>query len=812
MKLKLKDYSFFIFLLMISSSIFAQTKISGTVTSQDKKMLQKVQIFDASGNTLATTNSKGYYEFETKKKKFSVVFFLDEYELNEVIISTDAKTQYNIVLNPFSEELTEVEIKAQKRKVFELKRLKDVEQTAIYAGKKTEVVLVSQSTAALASNNARQIYNQVAGLNIFENDDAGLQLNIGGRGLDPNRTSNFNTRQNGYDISADVLGYPESYYTPQAEGLEEIQVVRGAASLQYGTQFGGLINFVMKKPNPNKPLEIITRSTLGSNNLYTNFTSLGGTSNKVSYYGYYNYKQGNGFRPNSEFNSKNVFTHVGYEINDKSKVEAEITYLNYLAQQAGGLTDTMFKENPFQSNRTRNWFKVDWLLYNLKFSHNFSEDTKFTFNFFGLNASRKAVGFRDRRIDIVDDPNQPRELLVSDFKNFGFEARFLDKYTIFNKDATYLFGVKYYNANNKSVQGPGSATSLADFELASDEFPNYINQSDFSNPNQNIAVFGENIFYVSDKLSITPGFRFEYIKTGSDGYKRRTNLDGAGNPIGFDEEFDNITKERSFVLLGLGLSYKPSDNLEMYTNISQNYRSITFSDVNIVNPSNAVDPNLEDEKGFTADLGFRGDVNNYISYDVSAFALFYNNRIGDFNTTIPPVNNVGLLRTNIGKARILGIESLVDVNLKKVFDFSNDYSLNVFVNSSFTNSEYTESKRAGIKGNKVEFVPDVNVKTGVRAGYENFLASVQYSYLSEQFNDADNTPIEDLSNAVRGKIPAYDILDVSLSYKYKYFKLETGINNLLDNHYFTRRATGYPGPGIIPSAPRNWYATLQLKI
>ena len=43
------------------------------------------------------------------------------------------------------------------------------------------------------------------GLNIFQNDDAGLQLNIGGRGLDPNRTSNFNTRQNGYDISAATL-------------------------------------------------------------------------------------------------------------------------------------------------------------------------------------------------------------------------------------------------------------------------------------------------------------------------------------------------------------------------------------------------------------------------------------------------------------------------------------------------------------------------------------------------------------------------------------------------------------------------------
>ena len=90
--------------------------------------------------------------------------------------------------------------------------------------------------ANLASNNARQIYNQVSGLNIFQNDDAGLQLNIGGRGLDPNRTSNFNTRQNGYDISADVLSYPESYYSPPAEAAQ-IQVVRGAASLQYGTQF-----------------------------------------------------------------------------------------------------------------------------------------------------------------------------------------------------------------------------------------------------------------------------------------------------------------------------------------------------------------------------------------------------------------------------------------------------------------------------------------------------------------------------------------------------------------------------------------------
>jgi Fe(3+) dicitrate transport protein len=173
--------------------------------------------------------------------------------------------------------------------------------------------------ANLASNNARQIYSQVVGLNIYQNDDAGLQLNIGGRGLDPNRTANFNTRQNGYDISADVLGYPESYYSPPAEGLQEIQIIRGAASLQYGTQFGGLVNFVMKKPNQAKPFEFITRNTLGSNNLYTNFTSVSGTVDKFSYYSFFNYKKGDGFRPNSEFESKNAYAHVGYQFNEKPK-------------------------------------------------------------------------------------------------------------------------------------------------------------------------------------------------------------------------------------------------------------------------------------------------------------------------------------------------------------------------------------------------------------------------------------------------------------------------------------------------------------
>ena len=807
--MKLKDYSLLFVFTIFCCFAIAQQKVSGIITDASNQPLNNVEVFDKVSGKLAETNSEGYYEFYTNKNALTIVFFSYDYKIKEVQLSLTEDVILNQTLEPLGEELSLVEITARKKQVFQLSRLKDVEETAIYAGKKTEVVLLDQSMANLATNNARQIYSQVAGLNIYQNDDAGLQLNIGGRGLDPNRTANFNTRQNGYDISADVLGYPETYYSPAAEGLEEIQIIRGAASLQYGTQFGGLINFIMNKPNPNKPLELITRNTLGSFGLYTNFTSLSGTKDKWSYYTFFNYKKGDGFRPNSEFESKNIYTHIGYQFNENTSLTGELTYLNYLAQQAGGLSDDMFEENPYQSNRARNWFEIDWLLYNFKLSHKFSEQTNFTFNFFGLNATRNALGFRKNRVDQIDDGSE-RDIIAGDFNNFGFEARLLSKYKIFNKDATFLIGSKYYNANNSQQQGPGSTGSGPDFDIRTDEFPNYPDQSNFDFPNLNVAVFGENIFYLNDKLSITPGFRFEYIKTESVGFYQRTNTDAAGNVIFQDIVQDDRTFERHFFLFGLGLSYKPTSSIEIYGNVSQNYRSVTFSDINVVNPSIVIDRDITDEDGYTIDLGFRGNVNQLVSYDVGFFGLFYNNRLGlvDFTES----GNFKKLRTNIGDGRMLGVETLIDFNLKKLIKMNSNYSLNYFVNTSFIKSEYTRSLKPGVRvGNAVEFVPNLNFKTGLRFGYKDFQASFQYSYLGSQFTDATNSTESDLSGKI-GEIPEYDILDFSLAYSYKNFKIETGVNNVLDNNYFTRRATAYPGPGIIPSAPRNWFVTLEIKI
>ena len=820
--MRLKVYSSLV--LLIISSLGLQAKTLNTllglvVDAETKQPLADAQIFIQETSGIYITDNKGKFEVNGLKDGFySLTIFSYQYETIYERITLDTDVQLTFELNQLSAELSEVVINQKKEEIFALKRLNPVEGTAIYAGKKTEVVLLDNMIGNMATNNARQVYAQVAGLNIYESNDGGLQLSIGGRGLDPNRTSNFNTRQNSYDISADVLGYPESYYTPPVEGLKEIEVVRGAASLQYGTQFGGLINFKMKDPVSNQKVSGITRQTIGSFGLRTSFNSLSGTVGKVGYYTYYNYKQGDGYRPNSDFHSHNYYGHLDYRPSINTKVAVEFTYLSYLAHQAGGLWDEQFRENPKFSNRTRNWFEVNWKLYALKWEQKLTSRSDMSLTLYGLDAERNALGFRgipgeDSRspveeVDAVvnDEYYYPRDLIKGQFGNWGAEARYLTRYDLGDKSSVLLLGAKFYQAKNRSAQGQGSRGSGANFSF--DDTPyngledvtgqNYPGQSRFTFPNQNLSFFGENIFNLSETLSITPGFRLEYIRTESDGV------------FGANDSTDHQVLPRTFILMGLGMSKLLSDDLELYVNVSQNYRSVTFSDIRTVNPTFEIDPHLRDESGMTADVGVRGKLDKALSYDLSAYVMQYNDRIG---TVFNAKGN--RMRTNVGNALISGIESFVEWNMTHTLGMdANLYKMRWFANYAFTGSEYIKAAGNNIEGKEVEFIPKHNIKTGLNAGYKNLMIGAQYTYLSDQFTDAQNSRpagTADKRSGIIGEIPAYYVLDLSLSYAYKFLKLESGINNALDRSYYTRRATGYPGPGIIPSDGRGYYITLQAK-
>ena len=796
-------------LLLFSLPAMSQgVQIHGKVTlTATGEPLAGADVFVQGTAISASTNKQGRYQLPPLPAgKYALAVFSLGYksQLKEIEIAAGQSPEVNFELDLLEALLEELTISGKKNDNSGITRLKSVEGTAIYEAKKSEVIVLDNITANLATNNSRQIYSKVPGLNIWESDGAGIQLGIGGRGLSPNRTSNFNTRQNGYDISADAIGYPESYYTPPAEAVEKIQIVRGAASLQYGTQFGGMINFVMRKGPSDTPLELSTRQTIGSFGLFNSYNSIGGTVGKLEYYTAYQRKQGKGWRPNSDFEVNTLFSDWNFQLTEKLFLCFEYTHMNYLARQPGGLTDDNFIENPRQSLRDRNWFKVNWNLGAILMEYKFSDRTKLDMKNFGLLAGRDALGDLDA-INRTIPPEINRKLIQDTFRNFGNETRLMHHYTIKGQTAVFLTGMRYYQGLTHKMQGTADSGKEANFTfLNADSL-----YSDHLFPNRNLAFFMENIFSISEQFSITPGVRYEWIDTRSKGYYQevwqKKDENGLRKEVTIDKP-DSMERKRPVFLGGLGLSYKPNEQQEFYGNFSQNYRAITFTDLRVQNENFYVDPNLKDEKGFSADLGMRGQ-NHWLNYDLSIFYLDYSDKIGSVNENINGIQK--RVRKNVSDAYIIGAESFIEGDLIRLFSPSPSFRLSAFSNIALIEGRYVSSAESAFQGNKVELVPAVNLKTGLNFRKKNFSASWQWTYVSEQYTDATNEV--EIASAVDGLIPAYQVMDLSLQYSLKNFLFEGGVNNLTNRAYFTRRATGYPGPGIIPSDGRNFYLTIGYK-
>lgn len=793
-----------IFLLIFWGSSIAQKQfaLSGTIRLGDEAAAE-ASIILLPDSLTKSTNDNGFFRFTNLKpgNYQLLISYIGQKELLKSVEIIDKSIKVDIDIEAKkSIKLNAVEIKAKNESASG--KLNDVSGTAINAGKKTEVIYLKNINANLATNNTRQIYARIPGLNIWEYDRGGLQLGIGGRGLSPNRSSNFNIRQNGYDISADALGYPESYYTPSAEAIDRIEIIRGAASLQYGPQFGGLINFVMKEGAREKPLELTTRQTMGSFGFFNTFNSIGGTvaKKKLNYYAFYQFKKGDDWRPNSHYEQHNAYVHLAYDVTKKLKITGQYTLMKYLAQQPGGLTDAAFEQNAAQSIRARNWFGVDWNLISLNVDYKINENARINFRNYTLQGGRDAVGL----LSYINRPDNGgnRDVMRDQYSNFGSELRYIQQYKLMNElHSTFLVGARLYKGLTLRQQGDGTNGSDANFSFIGNE----ANSSDFRFPGTNLAAFIENIFQINKRWTITPGIRAEHINTKADGYYYKKNIFIAPEKI-----LDRKESPRAFTLLGIGTAYKSNWGGELYANISQNYRSINFNDIRVVNANFRVDPNLTDETGYNADAGFRGNFWGWLYLDASVFYLRYNNRIGSVFSRDSNFMSYRL-RTNVADSRNLGLECLIEGDiLKAISKGKSKYKLNVYTNLSLINARYINTKNTAIANKLVENVPPILFRTGTSFGTTRFNITYQFSYQDKQYSDATNTVIT--PTAVDGAIPAFAVMDLSLSYNWRHYTIFSGVNNLTNKKYFTRRADGYPGPGILPADKRNIYVTLQYKL
>ena len=295
----------FAFLILVNFSSLAQLgSISGLITTESKEPLPGASITLVGTVRGVQTNAKGHYILKGLKPgqyTIQVSFVGYKTQSQNINMKEGEQLEANFTLSDVT-ELQGVSVSAQsgvKGNTF----LPQVNEYTITAGKKNEVILLDNLQANLAMNNSRQIFSRTPGISVWESDGSGIQLGVASRGLSPNRSWEFNVRMDGYDITPDPMGYPEAYYTPPMEVVDRIEIIRGASSLQYGPQFGGLMNFVLRKPDLSTKLVVESQNTTGNNGLFSSFNYVGGTAGRLSYTTYYQKRVGNGWRQNSYFNT-----------------------------------------------------------------------------------------------------------------------------------------------------------------------------------------------------------------------------------------------------------------------------------------------------------------------------------------------------------------------------------------------------------------------------------------------------------------------------------------------------------------------------
>jgi Fe(3+) dicitrate transport protein len=684
-----------------------------------------------------------------------------------------------------------------------IRSLPGTQGTYIFSGKKTEVIDLAQIPADITNKTGRQLFAKIPGIFVYDMDGPGNQVNIAARGLDPHRGWEFNIRKDGIITNSDMYGYPASHYSMPMESIGRIELVRGTGSLQYGAQFGGMLNYITKQGDTTRPFSFESINTAGSFNLVSTYNAIGGKSGKFKYYAYMQKKSRGGYRDNEHTDSEAEAIMVTYEPTSKISIRAEWAHSKYIYRIPGPLTDSMFYADPTQATRSRNYFNPDIHVPSITLNWQIASQTKLQFTSSAVLGRRNSVLF-DKPTNVRDSINTTtlqynnRQIDIDRFNSYTAELRLLQEYSLGRQINLIAAGIQYMNNDLHRTQ-LGKGTTGSDFDLALVD-PAWGRDMHFKT--HNVALFAENKFQLLKNLSVIICARIEMGQT-----------DMTGTIIYYPENEIPVSIKHSFPLLGVNFSYKPANNTEIYAGWSQAYHPMLFKDLIPASLFEKVDPNIKDAKGYNAEFGFRGNW-RFLKWDVTGFLLQYDNRFG----TLAQTDNTGnfyTYRTNIGNSVTKGIETLIQAD----WLLGRRFGLSIFTSTVFVHARYTKAivksgnTNINVEGNRVESAPDIITRNGATIRYRKINLSVLYSYTGKTFADALNTIQPLKSTGAVGLVPAYGILDMSTSLRIsKNLETRINVNNVLNKQYFTKRPTFYPGPGVWPSDGRNFSASLIIRI
>lgn len=626
-------------------------------------------------------------------------------------------------------------------------------------------VISAEDIDQIQPRSTEDLLRRVTGIHIKREEESAVVTNIGVRGL---TAGDYKTLvlEDGVPVQPGIFVGNSRYYSPRVQRMDGIEVLKGAASLRYGPNtIGGVINFQTKTPKDGALVGL----RLGSWNTYEGTAELGASSRSGdSVFGLVATRsESDGFMDKG-YGMTDVMVKAGTTFRENQHVGVKIArYRNTANISYRGIFPDAYDAGAQFNPAPDDFFLTAHTSFDINHEWELSPTARLKTLLYATDT------YRDYwRFDTVS--GSPRTTNAEgftvwnygnningnnrDFSRFGVDSRLSFAHSAFGIGSEAEFGLRLMQEEMEdvtvlAVRGRPRTPNAGRGGIAQDR----LDSAD------SLALFAQNRFDVSERLSITAGLRVETYEQ-----QRRDRRSGAP-----EASFDNTE-----VMPGVGATFAINPELQLFGSV---YRAFAPPLVGSVLGSG--DTPTEAEKSLNIEFGLRGSKGG-LSYEATVFQMDFSNQVD------PGVS--GIRAPNEGGALHQGLEGALG------YDFGNGLKLDG--NLTWIPTADFEEDRPGVAldGNRLPYAPEwmANLSLSYRSG--PLRAALLLNYVDEQFGDGLNrVALTTTSTGTWGGLmPSYYTADATVSYDVsESLELSGAIKNLTDQRYIAGLRQGiYVGP------------------
>ncbi|WP_198650118.1 TonB-dependent receptor family protein [Zobellella maritima] len=656
------------------------------------------------------------------------------------------------------------------------------ENVKTYTGARN--VVESEELHERGALNLEDALRQVPGIQVLDETGTGILPNIGVRGLNPLRSERVQMLVDGYPIAiGPYTNVGVSLFPVTLPSLEAVDIVRGGAAVHYGpNNVGGVLNLVTK-PIPNEVEQTLRERLLiadGTGHVMTDtYYRVGGfVTDSLGLQFQANLQKGNGFRDHSDTEVQNYIFDVDYFLDDINELQAQLQYYDVTADLPGALSPTAYEADRTQSQRPFDAYDADMWRGTLAWIHTPSDDLEFQWRNFAHRADRTFFFGQDlpRETHWADPSRESSHVADSPrlFNVYGTEPRVTKQLA----NHTLMLGGRYVR---EEVEFDVNRLTLAD-----GSYNDHVRDWDFTT-NAYAAYLSDTVRFMDDRLAVTPGIRYEEVRTDWVDEKPGSNKTDSNNVSAW--------------LPGLTIGLQATDDVFLFANAQRSLVPVQTAQV-------TKDGEFANETAWNYELGSRWQLTDGLQASATLFRIDYEDQIQHNRNTDR--------FENLGETRQQGIELEGRWTPSDAFELGLSYT--------FLDTEQLNDSSSSFAGNELPNAPRHHVSADATYKMGLWTASANALYVSESFSDAANTVIENEESVApdemraageAGELPAYTLVNARLGRDIPLgndmsLNVGLGVNNLLDEDYYFRGVDVSP-VGRLPAPGRTYMLEGQLN-